>query len=104
MANASLQGERLLAGLLALQNAHENIGDVRGKGLMAAIELVKDRDTKESHPELRDAIIQAAFRKGLLLLGCGQSSIRFCPPLTVMADAVDVCLSLLKDAVQAAGG
>jgi 4-aminobutyrate aminotransferase len=99
VANAALQGERLLAGLTVIQKTCDAIGDVRGKGLMAAIELVKDRKTKEPDPDVRDRIIQEAFRRGLLLLGCGASSIRLCPALTVTSDHVDEALSLLQEAV-----
>ena len=64
------------------------MGDVRGKGLMVAVELVKDRETKERATEWRNQIIQKAFAKGLLLLGCGENSIRFSPGLTVTAEAI----------------
>ena len=70
MANAAAQGESLTAGLRALQKFHECMGDVRGMGLMVAVELVKDRETKERATEWRNQIIQKAFSKGLLLLEC----------------------------------
>lgn len=57
------------------------IGDVRGLGPMLAIEVVKDKGIKEYATDMHDSIIQKAFSKGLLLLGCGRSAIRFCPPL-----------------------
>jgi 4-aminobutyrate aminotransferase len=97
MANAATQGKRLHKGLKELQKSHECIGDARGIGLMAALELVRDRKTKEPDNELRDKIIQHAFLKGLLLLGCGESSIRFCPALTVSSDEIDRCISILGD-------
>ena len=76
------------------------MGDVRGKGLMVGVELVRDRETKERASELRDEIIQKAFRKGLLLLGCGQNTIRFCPALTVTADEIAVCLSIFEETLR----
>jgi 4-aminobutyrate aminotransferase len=99
MANAAEQGDYLLAGLQKLQKDHECIGDVRGKGLMAAAELVKDRESKAPAAQLRDDLIAAAFSKGLLLLGCGTSSIRFCPALTVDREQIDVCLTIFEEAL-----
>jgi 4-aminobutyrate aminotransferase len=100
--NAALQGQRLLTGLKTLQNRFECIGDVRGKGLMAAIELVKDREKKTPAHTLRSDLVLSAFQKGLLLLGCGANSIRFCPPLTVSADEIDTGLGILEEVLRAA--
>jgi 4-aminobutyrate aminotransferase len=97
VANAAAQGKRLLAGLREIQTRRPCIGDVRGLGLMAAIELVRDPVGREPDGALRERVLQAAFRKGLLLLGCGQSAIRFCPALTVTAAHVDECLNVLDD-------
>ncbi|HOV87581.1 MAG TPA: acetyl ornithine aminotransferase family protein [Syntrophobacteraceae bacterium] len=100
MENAAQRGQQLKAGLEELQEIYEPIGDVRGLGLMVGMELVKDRETKERAGEWRDALIQAAFRKGLLLLGCGQNTIRFCPALTVSAREVSVCLEILESVLR----
>jgi 4-aminobutyrate aminotransferase len=99
MKNAAVQGKRLLDGLGALQQSYECMGDVRGKGLMVAVEFVEDRETKAPARKLRGDIIKKAFQKGLLLLGCGENSIRFCPPLTVSGTEIDTCLSIFKDVV-----
>ena len=56
------------------------MGDVRGLGLMIGVEIVKDRASREPAPELRERILEEAFRRGLLLLGCGKSTIRLAPP------------------------
>jgi 4-aminobutyrate aminotransferase len=104
MANAAARGKRLMKGLLALQKTYECMGDVRGKGLMVGVELVKDRETKERAEEWRDELIKGAFEKGLLLLGCGQNSIRFCPALTVTDEEVDVCLTLFEEAIREVAG
>jgi 4-aminobutyrate aminotransferase len=104
MANASVQGERLLAGLRVLQTRFECIGDVRGIGLMVGAELVKDRHTKAPAADWRGRIIQRAFEKGLLILGCGQNSIRFSPALTVNADEIDLCLSIFEETVKEVAG
>jgi 4-aminobutyrate aminotransferase len=104
MANATLQGERLMAGLRALQARFECIGDVRGKGLMVGAELVKDRERKTPAGDWRARIIQRAFEKGLLILGCGQNSIRFCPALTVEAAEIDTCLSIVEECLKEIAG
>jgi len=100
MANASRQGEHLMMGLKNLQNSYECIGDVRGKGLMVGVELVKNRETKERAADWRNMIIQKAFYKGLLLLGCGENTLRFCPALTVTEEEIDVFLSIFEEVVQ----
>jgi 4-aminobutyrate aminotransferase len=68
MKNAEVQGKRLMDGLVKLQQSYECMGDVRGKGLMVAVEFVKDRETKEPARTWRNDIIKHAFQKGLLLL------------------------------------
>ncbi len=100
--NAAVQGARLMSGLQQLQKEHEGMGDVRGKGLMVAVEMVKDRTTKEPDPKTRDAIVQNAFQQGLLLLGCGHNSIRFSPALTVSPDEIDLCLTIFEEALKRA--
>jgi len=99
--NSRHRGMQLRRGLRKLQDTCEWIGDVRGEGLMTAIEFVKDRETKEHHPELRDTIVDKAFYKGLLLLGCGKSGIRFSPPLIASKDNIDVCLNILDEILNA---
>jgi 4-aminobutyrate aminotransferase len=98
--NAAQQGKRLITGLQNLQKQYACIGDVRGKGLMVAIELVLDREKKTPANQLRSDIIQAAFQKGLLLLGCGANSIRFSPALTVSSDEIDTCLSIVEEVIR----
>ena len=104
MKNAVNQGERLLKGLRKMQKTFECMGDVRGKGLMVAVELVKDRETKEPATEWRSRIIKKTFEKGLLLLGCGENSIRFSPSLTVTSNEIDTCLSILEESVKEVAG
>ncbi|MEK7389827.1 MAG: acetyl ornithine aminotransferase family protein [Elusimicrobiota bacterium] len=102
-ANASKMGARLLAGLKELQSRHACIGDVRGIGLFIGVEFVADRRTKAPAPDLIAKLEQLAFTKGLLLLGCGKSTIRVAPPLVLSAHDVDkgleifdACLSELE--------
>ena len=73
------------------------IGDVRGKGLMLAIELVKDRDTKEPAPKEAAKVTAKAFEKGLLLLTCGESTVRLVPPLVITKEEFEKGLEILRD-------
>lgn len=104
MDNAVVQGEYLMAKLREFQQSYECMGDVRGKGLMVAVEFVKDRESKEPAREWRNEIIKKAFQKGLLLLGCGENSIRFCPALTVTAEEINECLSIFDEVVREVAG
>jgi 4-aminobutyrate aminotransferase len=67
---------------------------------MIGIELVKDKRTREKAGELRDRVISHAFDRGLLILGCGETSIRLCPPLIVSEDEADIALDLLEESLQ----
>jgi 4-aminobutyrate aminotransferase len=88
-------GDHLLAGLRALMVRHERIGDVRGLGLMIAVDLVKDRATREPDHDLLAAVLRRAWEKGLVLLGCGASSVRIAPPLIVDLAAADAAVAIL---------
>jgi 4-aminobutyrate aminotransferase len=98
--NAAKQGAYMIHELKELERTCPIIGDVRGLGLMLAVEIVKDKKTKTYAPEARDRIIQKAFSKGLLLLGCGRSAIRFCPPLIVSKKDADIALSILEECLK----
>jgi 4-aminobutyrate aminotransferase len=97
--NAAEVGEHLLAGCRELMARHALIGDVRGKGLMIGIEFVKDRTTKERAIAERDAIVQACFYKGLLVLGAGRNTIRLSPPLVISKAQADVALGILDEVI-----
>jgi 4-aminobutyrate aminotransferase len=101
MANATLRGEQLREGLTQLQRRFDHVGEVRGLGLMMAVDLVKSRTPYVPNPALRDSAVQAAFHRGLLLLGCGESAIRFCPPLCVTAAQVQTALDILAEVLAA---
>jgi 4-aminobutyrate aminotransferase len=79
------------------------VGDIRGLGLMIGLEIVKDRKTREASPELRLAIIQEAFRRGLILIGCGKSTIRLSPPLIVDEEDAEIAVGILEKAIRAVG-
>jgi 4-aminobutyrate aminotransferase len=99
MANAADVGAHLMDGLKALAEKHPLIGDVRGRGLMIGVELVRDRKTKERAHEERNAAIEAAFQRGLLLLGAGKNSIRFSPPLVLTRGDADTALRVFDEAL-----
>ena len=95
MDNAAARGLDLQEGLRRLRDYHPTLGDVRGIGLMTAVDVVSSRDPYVLDPKGRDALIASAFGAGLLLLGCGPAAIRFCPPLCVTRDQVAKALSIL---------
>jgi 4-aminobutyrate aminotransferase len=97
--NAARVGAYTLAQLEAMQERHPTIGDARGKGLMVAVELVKDKETKERAPDLRGHVIVECYRRGMLILGCGKNSIRFSPPLMITTDDVDEALGIFEEAL-----
>lgn len=97
MNNATVVGNYLLSQLKVMQERHRLIGDIRGYGLMIGVEFVRDRKTKEKASEETEDIVQKAFRKGLLLLGCGENIIRLAPPLIVDKEDADIALNILDE-------
>jgi 4-aminobutyrate aminotransferase len=95
MANAADVGSHLMDGMRALADKHPLIGDVRGRGLMIGIELVRDRQTKERATAERDALVMAAFRRGLLVLGAGRNAIRLSPALVLTRAQADTAIEIL---------
>jgi len=98
--NAASRGQELRRGLESLQREFECFGDVRGLGLMQAVEIVKDRETKEPDKEMRDKLLERCFQSGLMLLSCGESTIRFCPPLIVDTAEIEVGLEVFGEALR----
>ncbi len=97
--NAARMGTYLHQRLLELQQRHEPIGDVRGMGLMQAIDIVKDRTSRAPNGPLAYAIVDAAISKGLLLLSCGPSAIRVIPPLLITSEQIDAGIEVLDAAI-----
>lgn len=64
---------------------------------MIGLELVEDKNTRKAAVVLRDRVVDQAFRRGLLLLGCGESTIRICPPLIITQREMDVALDILEE-------
>jgi len=79
------------------------VGDVRGRGLMIGVDIVKDKTTKEYGAAERDLIVEKAFEQGVLFLGCGPSSIRLCPPLVVTKEETDVAMDVLEECIREVG-
>ncbi len=102
MRNAATVGPHLMKKLREVQEEFPVIGDVRGVGLMVAADFVTDRQSRQADPQTRNRVIQECFRRGLLLLGCGESAIRFCPALTISAKQIDAAMAVFREAVAAA--
>ncbi|MEH2202095.1 acetyl ornithine aminotransferase family protein [Nostoc sp.] len=95
MANATQMGEFLQASLTQLHQKFPRVSLPRGKGLMVAVDLLDEQGNLDR--ELRDRIIQEAFLRGLLLLGCGKAAIRFCPPLVIDSDQIQIALQIISE-------
>jgi 4-aminobutyrate aminotransferase len=98
--NAARVGGYLKRGLEDLQKRHPIIGDVRGLGLMLAIDLVKDRENREPAPEAQARVLVECFEKGLIFLGCGASAVRMATPLIVSEREVDPGLEILDEVLK----
>jgi 4-aminobutyrate aminotransferase len=101
IANADRVGRVLMSALRERLGGHAVVGDVRGLGLMIGVEIVRDRFRREPAPELRERILAEAFQRGLLLLGCGRSTIRLAPPLIVDEEDAATAARILEEAVVA---
>ncbi|GAC1420918.1 MAG: acetyl ornithine aminotransferase family protein [Acidobacteriaceae bacterium] len=101
MGNAAVVGAEAINRVRSWVQSFEVVGDVRGRGLMIGIELVEHKHTRKAAGALRDSIVDHAFRRGLLLLGCGESTIRICPPLIITQTEMDVALDILEECLVA---
>lgn len=94
--NVRVQGAYLKSHLQALAERCDVIGEVRGEGLMLGIEIVESRASKIKAPDLRNRIVDECFYHGLLILGCGENSIRFSPPLVICQEQTDSAVAILE--------
>lgn len=99
MANAAKIGEEMFSRLRQWPGKHRVVGDVRGRGLMIGIEIVKDQKSREIVPGLRDRIVDLAFERGLLILGCGENSLRLAPPLVLNTQEAAIALDILEESI-----
>jgi 4-aminobutyrate aminotransferase len=97
---AAKVGKETKKRLQEMQEKYEIIGDTRGLGLMLAHEFVQDRKSKKNAAKSRDKISDMAFKKGLMLLPCGKSNIRYIPPLNIPQEQLDVGLEILEDCIK----
>jgi len=92
--NAKKVGGYLIERLREMQDTHPMMGDVRGRGLMVGVELVKDRDSKEPAKEESEEVMLRCFEKGTALVNCGVSVIRWMPPLLITEELIDSALEI----------
>ncbi len=104
VANADAVGGHLIGLLRTRLAALPAVGDVRGLGLMIGVEIVKDRASRAPAPELREDILEEAFRRGLLLLGCGKSTVRLAPPLIIDREDAEIAAAILDESIRAVAG
>ncbi|HID73146.1 TPA: aminotransferase class III-fold pyridoxal phosphate-dependent enzyme, partial [Candidatus Micrarchaeota archaeon] len=98
--NAEKVGRMMLKRLKEEQERIEIIGDVRGKGLMIGVELVKSRSSKEPAVKELRAVIEGCFKRGLLVIGAGVSTIRIAPPLSIPYELAEKGLELLLEVLR----
>jgi 4-aminobutyrate aminotransferase len=98
--NAKKQGEHALKRLKEMQDDHPMMGDVRGKGLMVGVELVKDKETKKPAKKEAGEVMMRCFRKGIALVTCGVSVIRMMPPLTITRDLIDSSIDVFDEVLR----
>jgi 4-aminobutyrate aminotransferase len=97
--NASEVGHHMMKRMADWPAKHKIVGDVRGRGLMIGVEIVKDKKTKEYGAAERDRIVELAFERGILFLGCGPSTIRIAPALIVSKDEADIAMDALEESI-----
>ena len=102
MANAKKIGDYIFQKTADWTKKFKIVGDVRGRGLMIGIEIVRDQRTKERAGDLRNAIVDMAFHKGLLILGAGENSLRLSPPLVIDEEQADFALRILEECIREA--
>ncbi len=97
--NATDMGQYMIGALEEIKSSHDSIGEVRGIGLMLGVDFVKDHNSKKPDAETRDHVERLSFEHGLVSLGCGKSTIRFAPPLSITKSEIDEGLQIFNYAV-----
>lgn len=98
--NCRRVGAHIFEKLADWPQRHRLVGEVRGRGLMVALELVRDKQSKEPATREREAVVKAAFERGLLILGCGPNAVRMMPPLVVTQEQADRAVALLEEVLR----
>lgn len=101
--NSAKVGSHMLKRMADWPSKLKLVGDVRGRGLMIGVDIVKDKATKEYGSVERDQIVEKAFEHGVLFLGCGPSSVRICPALVVTKEEADVAVDVLEECIRDVG-
>src|SRR5271165_6027363 len=101
--NAEVVGRHMLERMAEWPRTLDLVGDVRGRGLMLGVEIVSDKKARTADPEQRDRILQLAFERGVLMLGCGPNTIRLAPPLIVSKEQADIALDVLEECIGMVG-
>jgi 4-aminobutyrate aminotransferase len=99
--NSREVGEHMMKRMADWPKKHKIVGDVRGRGLMIGVEIVKDQKTREYGAAERDRIVELAFERGVLFLGCGPSTVRIAPALVVTKEEADVAIDALQESIAA---
>lgn len=99
MHNAEVVGSHIMKRISRWVQSHPMVGDVRGRGLMIGVEIVKDKKTRATAHDERDRIVELAFERGLLFLGAGENSIRIAPPLIVTQEQADIAMDVLEECI-----
>jgi 4-aminobutyrate aminotransferase len=97
--NAHRQGVSALKRLQEFGERNDMVGDVRGKGLMIGVELVKDKETKEPAAQKATEVIMRSWKRGVAVVTCGVSTIRISPPLTIQKETLDTALDIVEDTI-----
>ncbi len=101
ISNAATLGATIKTRAETWLSKYSIVGDVRGRGLMIGIEIVKDQESREPLPAVRDRIVDRAFERGVLFLGCGETSIRLSPPLTIAPEEAAIAMDILEECIAA---
>jgi 4-aminobutyrate aminotransferase len=98
--NAEVVGDYIMERIAEWPEKLDLVGDVRGRGLMIGIEIVTDKKERTPGATERDLIVERAFERGVLFLGCGPNTIRLAPPLIVSKEQADIALDVLEECIK----
>jgi 4-aminobutyrate aminotransferase len=99
LAHSTEIGNHIMKRMADWPKKHRMVGDVRGRGLMVGVEIVKDKETREYAHDERERIVELAFERGILFLGCGPSTVRISPPLVVSKDEANAAIDVLDECI-----
>lgn len=97
--NAETVGNHMMQRMKTWVEKHSIVGEVRGRGLMIGVEIVRDKKLRTVAGPERDRIVELAFERGLLLLGCGETTVRLSPPLIITREQADIAMDILEDCI-----